>query len=266
MKKIEEVVVVTNFPDEFAAHEDASLSKAISAHVPSRVQDVKTLLRFDIKDTSAYAFRCIYGVSGTVETDLFPLYKELDDRKIPYINKFSGKGDQKGKEYLVELYAAGYPVVPTSLSAHAAISYGAAEYLVKPTFGGSGRGQRVVPHSALSTFAMPRHTIIQPKLDVAYETSYLFVENEFEYAVKTRKERWDLVIHEPTEHELGIAQRMVEWNPIKGIQRIDCIWTTSGEQLVLELEDWCPFLSLYDTPGTPKDKFVFDLLVSLGAL
>ena len=113
---------------------------------------------------------------------------------------------------------------------------------------------------------MPRNSVIQPKLEVAYETSYIFVDDEYEYALKTRGERWDLVIHEPTEHELGLVKRFVEWNPVKGIQRVDCIWTTAGEQLVLELEDWCPFLSLFDTSGTPKDKVIFDILVSLRAL
>ena len=266
MKKAEEVVVVTNFPDEFAAHEDKKLSEAFSVHLPSRLQDVKTLHRFDLRDTCVYAFRCIYGESGTVETNLFDIYRDLDERGIRYINKFNGKGDQKGKEYLVELCALGYPVVPTASTAPAAIPYGAKEYIVKPAFGGSSKGQRVVPHDALETFAMPRNSVIQPKLDVSYETSYIFVDNEFEYAVKTRKERWDLVFHEPMPDELALVKHLVEWNPIKGIQRVDCVWTISGEQLVLELEDWCPFLSLFDTVGTPKDKVIFDILVSLGAL
>ncbi len=263
MQRPKEVIVVSNFSDEHTILEDNKLAELLGAFAPAKAVDLKRLSASDISDTSVYAFRCIFGESGTVEKgDIEEIYATLDDRKVPYINVFNGKGDQQGKAYLPELYRLGYAVVPTFLTPTEALVVPAAEYVMKPLAGGSSKGQiRFTMDAPPTQYA---GHVTQPVMDIAYETSYLFIDNVFQHALKTRAHRWDMVMHDPTAEEIAIAERFVAWNPIKGIQRVDCLWTKDGQQLLLELEDWCPYLSLFETEDVPYQKFVQNLAVSLG--
>ncbi len=263
MRDTKEIVVISSFAHQPEAEEDTGLAAMLSEHIPSRVERTSELSISRLKDTSTYLFRCIYGPSGTVETDLSGVYAFLDSHAIRYRNVYNGKGDQRGKKYLAELYGSGYPVVPTFFSADAAAAYEAASYLVKPLVGGSGVGITTVSRAELAGMKREQASIIQPKIEVAYETSYVFINDAFQYALKTRGSRWDLGVYEPTERELEMARAFIAWNPVKGIQRVDCIWDRNGAQYLLELEDWCPFLSLFEGEGVPREKFVSDLLASL---
>jgi hypothetical protein len=218
----------------------------------------------NMSTSSAYLFRCIYDEStGNVVKDMSAIYGFLHKNKVPYLTAYNGRGDQQGKTYLTDLYKQGFQVMPTFVSADEALEYQAEQYLVKPLVGGSGHGVRTLSRKELAETNIEQSFVIQPKMDIAYETSYLYIDNVFQYALKTRASRWDLVVYEPSADELAFGEKCVAWNPIKGVQRVDSLWTTDGKQYLLELEDWAPFLSLYDSENTPKDVFIKNLVVSL---
>ncbi len=260
---IKKIVVVSAFADEFCDREDRNIAKEFAKTCESTVLHIDELQVQDLNPETAYAFRCIYGPSGTVERDLTDVYMALNTQRISYINSSNGKGDQRGKGYLLELYANNFPVVPTFDQFDAARNFDSEEFIVKPLVGGSSIGQFSVPKSELGNTSFATPSIIQPKLQIKYETSYLYIDNQFQYALRTRNDRWDLVVYEPTLDELIFGERFVSWNPIRGVQRVDCIWTKDGRQFLIELEDWCPFLSLNDSADTPKDMFIHNLLLSL---
>ena len=264
MSLIKEIIVVSNFPDESAEREDKKLAEALSAYSSTKLELLSDLSVENIRDTSVYLFRCIYDNSvGSVVKDMKPIYAHLHSKKIPYLTVYNGKGDQQGKRYLANLYAMGYPIVPTFTSPNEALYYPAEEYLIKPIFGGTGKGIRRILKKDMTHLDIDNTFVIQPRLEATFETSYLYIDDKFQFALKTRNDRWDLVVYEPTGDELGFVQKFVVWNPIKGIQRIDCLWTTGGTQYLLELEDWCPFLSLFDSENVPRKAFMANLFASL---
>lgn len=264
MNSFRKIVVVSNIPDKFAEQEDTKLAGAIREYCPAQFELLRDISLNTIQEDCSYLFRCIYDEStGNVIKDMKPIYEYLHIHRIPYLTVYNGKGDQRGKGYLADLYQMQYPVVPTFTAAIGALEYPAYEYLLKPAVGGSGKGVRQVTKEGLRTTEVGTSFVIQPVLDIAYETSYLYIDNEFQYSLKTRNSRWDLVVYEPSTEEMALVRKCVAWNPIKGIQRVDCVWTTDGKQLLLELEDWCPFLSLFDSENTPREKFVHNLFASL---
>lgn len=260
----EEIVVVSNAPEEFGEREDRRLAVELEKYAPSRFQLLKGLSPENMSPTSAYLFRCIYDESiGNVVKDMAPIYEYLHQNKVPYLTVYNGKGDQRGKSYLAKLYKEGFQVVPTFLTATEALGFDAKEYLVKPFVGGTGIGVQTFSREELADASIGKAFVIQPRIKIAYETSYLYIDNAFQYALKTGESRWDLVVYEPSADELAFGEKCIAWNPIKGIQRVDCAWTTGGKQYLLELEDWCPFLSLFDSADTPKDAFIENLVKSL---
>ena len=264
MPTIKEIVVVSNFPDEFAAKEDVLLTEALKKYAPAKLVYLRDVSPDTLNGNSTYIFRCIYDNSiGSVTKDMAPIYARLHEKRIPYLTVHNGKGDQQGKKYLADLYSLGYPVVPTFTDTVQALTCPSDEYLVKPIYGGTGKGVQRIAKEALKDLSIDETFVIQPVLDVAFETSYLYIDDVFQFALKTRNDRWDLVAYEPTAAEIALGKRCTTWNPIKGIQRVDCLWTTDGTQYLLELEDWCPFLSLFDSENVPREQFVANLFASL---
>lgn len=265
MARPEKVFIVSCLLDDEIKKEEYGIAELLSVYTPSVVVHLDALAIGQLDPTAIYVFRCLFGNSGTVERKDMPvIYAHLNFHKIPYINVFNGKGDQQGKTYLPELYKKGYEVVPTFDTPQAAIEFPAKEYILKPLAGGSSKGQIHLGRSELLSREADSKYVIQPKLNLTYETSYFFIDNKYQYALKTRAHRWDMVMHDASPKEIELAEKFVTWNPIKGIQRVDCMWTQDGQQLMLELEDWCPYLSLYETENVPYQKFVQNLAVCLG--
>ncbi|GAA0960463.1 hypothetical protein GCM10009554_75570 [Kribbella koreensis] len=190
-------------------------------------------------------------------------------------NQLSGKADMVGKQYLVELSDAGYPVIPTTDSDPSTLPESAG-YLVKPKLGSDSIGLRKVSREELSTLALDG-LLAQPLVDFQYEVSFYFVDRDFQYALYTPdpRHRWELAPYQPTEADLAFAQRFVDWNTIDhGIQRVDACRTSTttagatgaGELLLVELEDLNPFLSLASTTDDRRTTFVDRVASSLGAL
>ncbi|MFF1507773.1 hypothetical protein [Streptomyces sp. NPDC058326] len=184
-------------------------------------------------------------------------------------NPLHGRGDMAGKQYLLDLTAAGYPVIPTvdrPEDLHRLPA--AAAYAVKPKAGADSIGLRFVRYEDLTALAGLTHgeLLVQPRVDFRYEVSFYFVDDLFQYALYAPdpERRWVLEPYEPTRDDLAFARRFVDWNTLDhGIQRVDACRAPGGELLLVELEDLNPYLSLDLVPEETRDRFVAALTDSL---
>ncbi|MFC9704438.1 hypothetical protein ACFTWD_27495 [Streptomyces sp. NPDC056943] len=183
-------------------------------------------------------------------------------------NPLHGRGDMAGKQYLLDLTAAGYPVIPTAdrpEDLHRLPD--AAEYAVKPKAGADSIGLRFVAYEELA--ALPYgELLVQPRIDFRYEVSFYFVDDLFQYALYAPdpERRWVLEPYEPTAEDLAFARRFIDWNTLDhGIQRVDACRTPEGGLLLVELEDLNPYLSLDLLPEPVRERFADTLVRSLRA-
>ncbi|MFD4901912.1 hypothetical protein [Streptomyces sp. NPDC058411] len=174
-------------------------------------------------------------------------------------NSLDGRGDMAGKQYLVDLSRAGFPVIPTvDRAADLGLLPRSAGYVVKPKLGADSVGLRFTdepeyPEGADGTL------LVQPRIDFRYEVSFYFVGHDFQYALHAPHpdRRWVLEPYAPTAADLDFARRFVEWNTLThGIQRVDACRTPEGGLLLVELEDLNPYLSLGLVSDRVREAFV----------
>ncbi|MFJ5926976.1 hypothetical protein ACIQF6_30740 [Kitasatospora sp. NPDC092948] len=181
-------------------------------------------------------------------------------------NPLTGRGDMAGKDYLLELTAAGYPVIPTvGDPADVDLLPRARRYVVKPRAGADSIGLAVLDRDALAGTAHGG-VLVQPLVDFRYEVSFYFVDDAFQYALHAPdpSRRWDLTSYPATPEDLAFARRFIDWNTLDhGIQRVDACRTTEGHLLLVELEDLNPYLSLDIVPQEQRDKFVASMTASI---
>ncbi|MFC8951336.1 hypothetical protein ACFT8P_01645 [Streptomyces sp. NPDC057101] len=181
-------------------------------------------------------------------------------------NPLHGRGDMAGKRYLLDLTAAGHPVIPTADRPEDLRRLPeAAAYAVKPKAGADSIGLRFVPYEELAGLTYGE-LLVQPRVDFRYEVSFYFVDDLFQYALYAPdpERRWVLEPYEPTGDDLAFARRFIDWNTLDhGIQRVDACRAPGGELLLVELEDLNPYLSLDRVPEKTRDRFVADLTDSL---
>ncbi|MGW0793184.1 hypothetical protein [Streptomyces sp. NPDC002692] len=184
-------------------------------------------------------------------------------------NQLTGKGDMAGKQYLLDLTAAGFPVIPTvdrAADLHRLPDVGT--YVVKPKLGADSIGLEFVTRDRLAGLSY-EDRLVQPRVDFRYEVSFYFVDRTFQYALYAPRpdRRWDLEPYEATERDREFAQRFVDWNDIAyGIQRVDACRAPDGELLLVELEDLNPYLSLDVLAPAARDAFVARMTTSLHGL
>lgn len=181
-------------------------------------------------------------------------------------NPLTGKGDMAGKQYLLDLTAAGFPVVPTVDRAEdLPLLPDAGRYVVKPRLGADSIGLRIVSRDKAAE-AADGTVLVQPHVDFAYEVSFYFVDDAFQYALYAphADRRWQLEPYEPTAADLEFARRFIDWNTVRhGIQRVDACRAPDGSLLLVELEDLNPYLSLDAVDDTRRDAFVAAMKTSL---
>ncbi|MFJ2296140.1 hypothetical protein ACIOG7_31350 [Streptomyces sp. NPDC087894] len=174
-------------------------------------------------------------------------------------NSLDGRGDMAGKQYLVDLSRAGFPVIPTvDRAADLGLLPRSAGYVVKPKLGADSGGLRFTdepeyPEGGDGTL------LVQPRIDFRYEVSFYFVGHDFQYALHAPHpdRRWVLEPYAPTAADLDFARRFVEWNTLThGIQRVDACRTPEGGLLLVELEDLNPYLSLDLVSDRVREAFV----------
>ncbi|MFI0806068.1 hypothetical protein [Streptomyces echinatus] len=180
-------------------------------------------------------------------------------------NPLTGKADMAGKQYLLDLTAAGFPVIPTVDRAEDLPLLPPAErYVVKPKLGADSLGLRIVPAGRLG--ALAGDVLVQPCVDFAYEVSFYFVDDDFQYALYAPDpaRRWELRPYRATAADLEFARRFIDWNDLGyGIQRVDACRAPDGGLLLVELEDLNPYLSLDALPEEAVDAFVAAFTASL---
>ncbi|UUN29179.1 hypothetical protein [Streptomyces sp. FIT100] len=188
-------------------------------------------------------------------------------------NPLTGKGDMAGKGYLPELYAAGYPVIPTvDRAADLGRLPASAEYVVKPLLGADSLGLEFVGAEALAGVefggagaggaewggAGAGGVLVQPRVRFRYEVSFYFVDRDFQYALYAPRpeRRWELERYEPGPGDLEFARSFVDWNGLAyGIQRVDACRDEDGRLLLVELEDLNPYLSLDLVDEETRERF-----------
>ena len=181
-------------------------------------------------------------------------------------NQLSGRADMAGKQYLLDLSAAGFPVIPTVDRVEDLDRLPRTDrYVVKPKLGADSIGLEIVPADRLPALA-DGSVLVQPCVDFSYEVSFYFVDHDFQYALYApdTEQRWQLETYELAPGDLEFAQRFIDWNGIDhGIQRVDACRAPDGELLLVELEDLNPYLSLEALDDTRRDAFVAALRASL---
>lgn len=181
-------------------------------------------------------------------------------------NQLSGKADMAGKQYLLDLTDAGFPVIPTVDRPEDVRRLPETDaYVVKPKLGADSIGLRIVAAERVRDL-IDGDVLVQPRIDFSYEVSFYFVDHDFQYALHAphTDRRWQLEPYEPTSDDLEFARRFIDWNGIDhGIQRVDACRAPGGELLLVELEDLNPHLSLDALSDKGRDAFVAAMKASL---
>ncbi|TDT97341.1 hypothetical protein EDD99_5466 [Streptomyces sp. 846.5] len=181
-------------------------------------------------------------------------------------NPLTGRADMAGKQYLLDLTAAGYPVIPTIDQPHHLDRLPESDqYAVKPKAGADSIGLTFVSREQLAGLTYDG-LLVQPRVDFRYEVSFYYIDDAFQYALHAPDpgQRWILEPYEPTEADLAFARRFIEWNTLDhGIQRVDACRTEEGGLLLVELEDLNPYLSLDLVTDQTRDTFVAAMTASL---
>ncbi|MBW5482671.1 hypothetical protein [Streptomyces bambusae] len=178
-------------------------------------------------------------------------------------NTLDGGADMAGKQYLLDLTAAGFPVIPTvDDPADLHLLPPCTTYAVKPKQGADSIGLTFTDRPA----GPAGEILVQPRIDFAYEVSFYFVDRVFQYALYAPDpdRRWELAPYDATPADLAFAQRFADWNPLShGIQRVDACRAPSGDLLLVELEDLNPYLSLDLLTPETRDHVVTTLKTAL---
>ncbi len=189
----------------------------------------------------------------------------LANNSVVY-NSLTGRADMLGKQYLVDLSRSGFPVIPT-IDAEEDIGLlpDAESYVVKLKNGADSIGMRLVQPNELEHIEFD-NILIQPQINIRYEVSFYYIDNEIQYALYApdQRKRWQLEAYDYSPEDLAFAQRFIEWNPLEyGIQRVDACRSEDGELLLVELEDLNPFLSLLDIDKDVCQQFIKNFKRSL---
>ncbi len=219
------------------------------------------------KDADLVVFRNTGGVSGFPDTyQAFVARAKANNLKV--YNELTGKADMQGKQYLLDLTEAGYPVIPTvdrKADMHRLPETDI--YVVKPKDGADSIGLEFLSRGELQERTIEDGTmLIQPKINFLYELSFYFVDDKLEYALYApdKSKRWELKPYNYTAEDIAFAECFIRWNGIRhGIQRVDACRTQTGELLLVELEDLNPYLSLLLLDGPTRNMFMTDFIAAI---
>jgi hypothetical protein len=190
----------------------------------------------------------------------------VKQKGIPTFNSFDGKADMKGKQYLLDLFAQDFPVIPTIDTLNQLHLLPKSEkYIIKLKNGADSIGMEMVNKEDLTNTQL-EDRLIQPFIDFEYEVSFYFINDDFQYALYAPEKwkRWNLKTYEASEKDLRFAQKFVHWNSMeRGIQRVDACKLKDGSLLLVELEDLNPFLSLQLLTDEKRKKFLNNFILAL---
>ncbi len=193
----------------------------------------------------------------------------VKQKNIPTFNSFDGKGDQQGKQYLLDLQYEGYEVIPTVTSTNEIGKLGTpSKYIVKLMNGADSVGMELLAKEELLA-ANPQGKLIQPFINFEYEVSFYYLNDKFQYALyaPNKEKRWDLIEYEANPAGLEFAEKFLKWNKMEhGITRIDACRLPDGSLLLVELEDLNPFLSIELLPEDKRNNFIQNFILALNEM
>lgn len=213
--------------------------------------------------------------------NIWPSY-EYEQQKTSIIRRLTNKGlmpkssveqgyfEQEHyleKEYLLDLYKQKYPVIPSIDTTADIEKLGESKtYFLKPKNRCDGEGSRRVSEGELKSVDLTE-ALLQPYINFDYEVCFYFIDNEFVYAfsVPNRLKGGEYEVYSPTEGDMVFARKFVEWNNLSyGLQRIDAVRVSgTGELLLTELEDFGPYLYLFELPEYIREKAVKAIVNSI---
>lgn len=251
--------------------EDIYITGRLKKHFDVALCDPRNSESFE-KDAELIVFRNTGGVSGF--KDIYRSFVErVTTNDLKMFNDFSGMADMRGKQYLLELTADKYPVIPTIDNINDINLLPETDgYVIKPKDGADSIGLEFLTNDELAQRGRTDEklsdgsTLIQPAIDFKYEVSFYFINDKLEYAMYApdKKQRWKLEKYDPTEEDIEFAHRFIAWNDIKnGIQRVDACRTQDGRLLLVELEDLNPYLSVLELDEETRETFITDLISAL---
>jgi len=192
--------------------------------------------------------------------------KTVEEKNIISFNSFDGKGDQQGKQYLLDLQDEGYAVIPTAVDIYEIEKLGNPQkYIVKLMNGADSVGMEILCREELLA-ANPKGKLIQPFIDFQYEVSFYYLNDTFQYALyaPNKEKRWELTEYEATEEDLGFAYQFLKWNNMeRGITRVHACRLKDGSLLLVELEDLNPFLSIDLLSEEKREDFLRNFIEAL---
>lgn len=190
----------------------------------------------------------------------------LADSGIPTYNPLTGKGDNCGKDYLVDLYQKGFPVIPSIDTVEDINKFPPSEYYwIKPQDSCDGHGDEKLTLDELRQ-KNPKGYVIQPFEEFTSEPSFFFIDNVFSYAIvmPNRLADRNITLYEPTAADLAFAQKFVDWEGLPyGMQRVDAVRTKNGNLLLTEDEDIAEYLYLLDIPREKREIVTMQIVESI---
>ncbi|MBC9794687.1 hypothetical protein [Sinomicrobium weinanense] len=192
--------------------------------------------------------------------------KRMNLSGTPVYNSLTGHGDMKGKQHLIDLTLAGYPVIPTIEKLLDMDRLPTTQkYILKLKNGADSIGMKLVTYGELQKSNL-NNFVIQPFIDFKYEVSFYYIDKTFQYALYApdKSKRWELKEYIPIAEDLEFSKKFIEWNTIThGIQRVDGCRLPNGELQLVELEDLNPYLSLNALNADKKEAFINAFKVSI---
>ena len=196
-------------------------------------------------------------------SDFLSIVKE---KKCLTFNSFDGKADIKGKQYLLDLYAEGYPVIPTVGNIAELGQLGEQEkYVLKIYKGADSIGMDFLTKDELIK-ENTQGKFIQAFIDFKYEVSFYYLNNSFQYALyaPNKSRRWELMEYEASSKDLEFADMFIKWNNMEnGITRVDACRCIDDSLLLVELEDLNPFLSIGLLNEDKREAFMANFIEHL---
>lgn len=244
--------------------EDLFITSRLKQHFNILIAHPQQAIAF-LDSADILVFRNTGSVLG-YEEDFKEFLQAVKEKGKLTFNSFDGKGDQKGKQYLLDLQALDYPVIPTVESMADIKALGNPEkFIVKLKNGADSIGMELLSRKELFK-AEPEGKLIQPWIDFKYEVSFYYLNNEFQYAMyaPNKHKRWELSEYNASPADLEFARKFQIWNNMdRGITRVDACRVRDGSLLLVELEDLNPFLSIELLSEEIRDRFINNLAIAL---
>lgn len=184
-------------------------------------------------------------------TELDKMKAKLKQTQCKIVSSLDGKMDfeKYGKKYLVDLFNAGYNVVPTIDNIIDIAKLPEAKiYIKKPYVSYDGFDMQEIKRNNLKNLNL-NNEILQPKLDFISEVQLYFINDKFQYALEYTPSKWP---NYPTPHSFLPSKKYInqaiEIININGascsFNRVDFLKLNDNDMIILEFADSNPNLSL----------------------